>query len=208
MRLNNIAMYNARLASEQQKQRERILNSNHVTEITKGIDADDQLLQRYLHLIQTAKNATGDDSGVVDSPPPSVKAENPSSPAMKTFVVAKTPLRKYREREYDRVAPATKLKTTTMRSSSPHIEEYASTPARQRRSKPRSLRSNETLETFLYAAAGLERESVREMLKVCPALNHMPVSRIRSVRTWVRTTFRTIQHTHTQKKTGTRIFKW
>ena len=124
MRLNNIAMYNARIENEQEKQRERILNSNHVSEITKGIDADDQLLQRYLHLIQTAKNATGE-TGVVDSPPPAVRAEHPSSPAHKhTFLVAKTPLRKYREREYDRVAPATKLKTTTMRSSSPHIEEY------------------------------------------------------------------------------------
>ena len=124
MRLNNIAMYNARIENEQQKQREQILNSNHVSEITKGIDADDQLLQRYLHLIQTAKNATGE-TGVVDSPPPAVRAEHPSSPAHKhTLVVAKTPLRKYREREYDRVAPATKLKTTTMRSSSPHIEEY------------------------------------------------------------------------------------
>ena len=60
-------MYNARIENEQQKQRERILNSNHVSEITR-YRADDQLLQRYLHLIQTAKNATGE-TGVVDSPP-------------------------------------------------------------------------------------------------------------------------------------------
>ena len=180
MIMNEVATFNARSTSE--KKQNVIMNSKHISEITKGIDADDQLFQRYLQLIQTAKHAN---NGLVDSPPPSVRPENPSSPALKnTLSVAKTPSRKYREREYDRVAPATKLKTTTnifTRSSSPQLEEYTSTPARHNRSKPR-VKSNEALETYLYAAAGIERENVRKMLKACPALNHMPVSRIRYVR--------------------------
>jgi len=189
-----IAMYNARLADEQEKQRKIVMNSNKISEMTKEMHVDNNLLDSYLRLIQNAKYAH--QNIAADSPPSRiVRPVDPSSPDLhSTLSVAKTPLRAYGERAYDRVVPATRLVKTKRRKKKkkklqqppppPHSieEEYASTPALpKKRLRLRISNSNEALETFLYAAVGFEAGDVQTMLTSCPALFHMPVSRIRSI---------------------------